>query len=151
MDACKELSPLIAAGGVILTALGSVLSYRAARWNLRRDLELELRRERLNALRQLWAISEPLAKYGRAGAVTKGSIDRLAMELRKWYFQVGGMFLTEPSRDAYFEFQESLHDAMKPLETEETVLDDATFESVRRKGSALRTTLRSAFKGFPKM
>lgn len=32
-----------AAGGIIVAAITGILSYRSARWNLRRELEVDLR------------------------------------------------------------------------------------------------------------
>jgi hypothetical protein len=56
-----------AAAGIIVAAITGILSYRSARWNLRRELEVDLRRQRLEAFKALWALSEPLAMYGRTG------------------------------------------------------------------------------------
>jgi hypothetical protein len=134
-------------------AIASFVSYRIARWNIRKDLEVELRRQKLDAFKKLWAISQPLAKYGRAEPVTTETIAQLSQDLRRWYFEEGGMFLTDASRDKYFEFQESLQNAIKSQKSgaAEVTLDEATFEPLRTKGSELRTTLRDSFGGFPQM
>ena len=141
--------------GVLVAVITGVLGYRTARWNLRRDLELELRRQRLEAFKKLWALSEPLAKYGRTSPVTKvtvAAMDDLSNDLRHWYFSQGGMFLSDESRDAYFRFQDALqtviHDHPPDSDNE---LDEETRERIREQGSLLRTSLRAAFKGFPRM
>jgi len=85
-----------AAGGIIVAAITGVLSYRSARWNLRRELEVDLRRERLKAFKALWALPEPLAKYGRTGpaaTATAASMEKLSGDLRHWYFAQEGCFL----------------------------------------------------------
>lgn len=143
-----------AVAGVIVAAITGLLSYRSARWNLRRDLEVDLRRQRLEALKALWALSEPLAKYGRTGpaaAVTPASIEKLSGDLRHWYFAQGGMFLTDESRDAYFNFQDALQEVIQEASDKDRELDEVTRERIREPGSTLRTSLRSAFKGFPRM
>ena len=141
--------------GVLVAVITGVLGYRTARWNLRRDLEVELRRQRLEAFKKLWALSEPLAKYGRTSPVTKvtaASMVSLSNDLRHWYFSQGGMFLSDESRDAYFRFQDALQTAThdQPPDSDNE-LDEATREQIREQGSLLRTSLRSAFKGFPRM
>jgi negative regulator of sigma E activity len=73
---------LTAAAGVVVAAVTGVLSYRGARWNVRKDLEVDLRRERLKAFKELWSLLEPLAKYARPDPVTAASMRRLAAELR---------------------------------------------------------------------
>src|SRR4051794_1818319 len=99
-----------AIAGIAIAACTGILSYRTARWNARKDMEVELRRQRLDAFKRLWALSEPLAKYGRTGpetSVTPASMEMLSRDLRHWYFSEGGMFLSDSSRDAYFHFQDA--------------------------------------------
>jgi hypothetical protein len=143
-----------AAGGIIVAAITGVLSYRSARWNLRRELEVDLRRQRLEAFKALWALSEPLAKYGRTGpasTATPAAMEKLSGDLRHWYFAQGGMFLTDESRDAYFGFQDALQSVVHDAIGKDQALDEETREQIREQGSLLRTSLRAAFKGFPQM
>jgi hypothetical protein len=73
-----------AVAGIIVAVITGFLSYRTARWNLRKDLEVDLRRQRLAAFKELWALSEPLAKYGRSGpitTVTPASMEKLSSDL----------------------------------------------------------------------
>lgn len=152
MAETSVLGPMLtASGAVVAAALTGFVTYRLAQWNMRKDLEVELRRQRLDAFRKLWALSQPLAKYGRSEPVTPAVIVRLSQDLRRWYFEEGGMFLSDASRDSYFEFQESLKKVIESKGSDETSLDDATFESLRKKGSQLRTTLRDSFSRFPEM
>jgi hypothetical protein len=140
-------------GSIAVAALTGFGSYALAKWNTRKDLELELRRQRLDAFKKLWTISQPLAKWGSAEPVTPAVVARLSRDLCKWYFEEGGMFLTDSSRDAYFRFQESLQSTIESnaKSPQSSVLDATVFESLRQKGSDVRTTLRAAFSGFPQM
>ncbi len=143
-----------AAAGIIVAAITGILSYRSARWNLRRELEVDLRRQRLEAFKALWALSEPLAKYGRTGpaaTATPASMEKLSGDLRHWYFAQGGMFLTDESRDAYFGFQDALQSVVQGAVSKDQALDEEVREQIREKGSLLRTSLRASFKGFPRM
>lgn len=144
------LTAVSAVGGAALTGF---VTYSLGRWNIRKDLEVELRREKLHAFKKLWAISEPLAKYGRAEPVTPAVLAGLSQNLRKWYFEQGGMFLSDASRNKYFEFQESLQAAIgsHTQGSEGTQVKAQVFESVRAKGSELRSALRTSFSGFPQM
>jgi hypothetical protein len=143
-----------AAGGIIVAAITGILSYRSARWNLRRELEVDLRGQRLEAFKALWALSEPLAKYGRTGpaaTATPTAMEKLSGDLRHWYFTQGGMFLADESRDAYFDFQDALQSVIQGAAGKDQVLDEEIREQIREKGSLLRTSLRASFKGFPRM
>ena len=96
----------------------------------------------------------PLAKYGRtepSSRATPRSMDALSNDLRHWYFTQGGMFLSDPSRDAYFEFQDALQEVINGAHDQAMELDEATREGLRQRASRLRTSLRAAFEGFPRM
>jgi hypothetical protein len=78
-------------------------------------------------------------------------LETLSSRLRHWYFAQGGMFLSDSSREAYFAFQEALQAVIQAAPDEDEELDEPTRERIREKGSALRDSLRTAFKGFPQM
>jgi hypothetical protein len=79
-------------------------------------------------------------------------MEKLSRDVRHWYFSEGGMFLSDSSRDAYFAFQDALQMVIQGAASEkDKELDEGTREQIREKGSLLRTSLRSAFRGFPQM
>jgi hypothetical protein len=85
-----------------------------------------------------------LAKYARPEPVTASRLRKLAEELRGWYFEVGGLFLSDDSRDRYFDLQDAIVDELKKKRDDENQeLDHASFEAIRKKGSTLRTSLSS--------
>ena len=103
-----------------------------------------LRADRLPAYLQLWALFEPLARYARPGPFTYADAWALSEGMRRWYFQVGGIFLSERSRTVYFE----LRDALKTLEQApewqaraDIEVPAETFTKIQQKASNLRTTL----------
>jgi hypothetical protein len=89
----------------------------------------------------LWALTEALPRYGKQRDVTISDLLELIENLRGWYFERGGLFLSPDSRDAYFAFQTALAKATRGHEPYETI-DPATREQLRESGSSLRTTLR---------
>ncbi len=104
--------------------------------------DLELYRQRIESYRKLWALTEALAKYAREKKdFTTEDAERLSAELRRWYFQEGGLFLSQRARTAYFAFQEELRDIVKRHSSVTESLDEHSFEEVRNKSSILRTAL----------
>ncbi len=133
---------------VISALLGVFGSYLAARQKFRDDLQAKydesLRNDRLKAYKNLWALTKTLPLYARTEAVTGHKLKEMAIDLRKWYFEDGGIFLTDNSREAYFELQKKIQKVLKNQQADLTAeLDDGTFEAVRKLGSKLRTNLSS--------
>jgi hypothetical protein len=135
--------------GLITFVLGGLGTYFTTRWKIRKDLESEygriVREARLRTYPMLWVTLQPFALYARTWPVTNRTVQELAVSLRQWYFETGGMFLTDRSRDAYFAVQKALAQylSIHPYreEAREEDLDPSAFESIRTLGSALRTAL----------
>jgi hypothetical protein len=126
-------------------SLGAVGSYIGLYWKVKKELEAlydkDLRTKRLNAYTELWKLLQPLAKYSWPIPVTAASLENLSADLRKWFFEVGGLFLSERTRKEYFALQNAL--TIKIANCKEHLdreLSDADFLAIRTKGSQLRTS-----------
>jgi hypothetical protein len=129
-------------------AVGSLGTYFGIQWKVRAELagdyDKSLRDARVKVYQELWSSLQPLAKYARPGPVTYQTIAQMAGELRGWYFEKGGLYFSERARDAYFLLQEALAEALKnrPVTTTpQTELESLAFETLRQRGSALRTAM----------
>jgi hypothetical protein len=137
------VAAVLALLGTVVTVVVTALVTRA---RVRRDLESEydisLRGERLAAYRELWRALQPLAKYSRPAPVTYRLLGRLLTELRAWYFQTGGLFLSTGSRDAYFALMDELRERLlrRPVDTS-SELEFHHFERLRQLGSDLRSAM----------
>lgn len=124
--------------------VGAASSYLGLYWKVKKELEAqydkELRAERLKAYAALWKLLQPIAKYSRPDPVTASSLQELSVYLQRWYFETGGLFMSERTRDAYFALQDELLEktttAREHLDQE---LSNADFETIRTTGSRLRT------------
>lgn len=133
---------------IISALLGIFGSYIAARQKFRDDLQAKydesLRNDRVAAYKQLWALTKTLALYARPEPVTGNKLKELSIALREWYFEVGGIFLTDNSRDAYFKLQKKIKSLLEIRQADlARELDEPTFEEVRKLSSDLRTNLSS--------
>jgi hypothetical protein len=124
-------------------ALGAVGGYIALVSKVRKDLEAaydkDLRTDRLEAYKDLWTLLERLAKYAPLGPVTGAVLKDVSEKLRHWYFTVGGLYLTDDTRDAYFALQEALVAFVSKCTNMSADLAAEEFETIRQKGSWLRT------------
>ena len=129
---------------VVTALVTAYLTTRKIREDMEAKYDTDLRDRRLKVYAELWASLEPLAKYAPPGPVTPRTLADLSRSLCAWYFRAGGLFLSEPARDAYFALQDSLvaHEKADGPDAHRA-LDHTAFEAVRGRGSLLRTQLAS--------
>jgi hypothetical protein len=144
---------IVAVIGLVGSAAGAMwAAYVGTRRRIAAELEgrydAELKDQRLGVYPKLWATLEPLALYARdpPGYPTRAEIAKLAVGLRRWYFNDGGLYLSAESREAYFDLQKALtalttsaswNAAGRPSDQ----IDKDTFHHLREIGSWLRTAL----------
>jgi hypothetical protein len=126
--------------GFIPTYLAAILKYRK---ELESEYDKDLRNKRIEAYKVLWCHLQPLAKYARIEPFSYNKVNTLLVDLRKWYFENGGIYLTENSRDRYFDLMDELQKISLSNNTK-SVVDQTNreiieFDGVRELGSLLRT------------
>ena len=111
-----------------------------ARTELAAGYDADLRSERLKAYRELWKRLERLASNPPPGPVTGPVLDEIALELREWYFQQGGIFMSRPSQRAYVKLQEGIGaSSSQTTRSTDGVLAEREIETIRKLASVLRT------------
>ena len=128
--------------------VSAIITHLSTRAKIRLDLAAEydkkLQESRLETYKELWAMLEPLARYGRDELVTYAVIRSISDKTRIWYFQRGGIFLTERSRKPYFKWKEVMQpvlDARDSTNQPDLAIDPKQLELIVAAGSALRTAL----------
>ena len=92
-------------GGAILTYLTAILKFRK---ELEADFDKELRDHRLKVYEELWRLLEALARYDLPKPLTPKVLHELSVSMRKWYFEKGGLYLSDNTRDVYFGLKEAV-------------------------------------------
>lgn len=128
--------------------VSAVITHFSTRAKIRLDLAAEydkkLQESRLDTYKELWAKLEPLARYGRDTSVTYAVIRSISDQTRSWYFQKGGIYLTERSRKPYFKWKEAMQpvlDAHDSAKHPDVAIDLKQLKLILAAGSALRTAL----------
>lgn len=99
--------------GAILTALmGGIFGFGVA-WltihlQLQVDFDKDLRAERIQSYKKLVMKLARLPKYPEPIPLGFKDTHCLAISLKDWYFEEGGLFLSEQSREKYFDLQDAL-------------------------------------------
>jgi hypothetical protein len=121
---------------VLTAVLAAVGTYLTTRRNLQATFDTSLRDLRIDAYKLLWLDLEGLAKYARPKPLTEDEAGKLAVTLRKWYFETGGLFLSVRTRQDYFALLDGLETVTAAAEKRLRPEDD---EFLRVLGSRLRT------------
>ncbi len=128
--------------------VSAIITYFSTRSKLRLDLAAEydksLQESRLETYKELWSMLEPLARFGRDETVTYAVIRSISDKSRGWYFQKGGIYLTERSRKPYFKWKEAMQpvlDAHDFAKQRDSAITPQQLEPILATGSTLRTAL----------
>lgn len=109
------LSPLIT--GLLGIVSGIVGTYLTAILKFRKDLEAEydkdLRSRRLDVYKTLWNHLQLVARYDRPKPLTLSTLEELTIAMRTWYFNEGGIYLSEPTRAKYFALKEAIRQLLE--------------------------------------
>lgn len=137
--------------GLVSGLVSAVITFFVTREKVRLDLTAEydrkLRSERLDAYRELFKRMKPLARYSPEKPLTYKIIRETSEDLRDWYFDVGGIYLSKDSRDPYFELKGLMqqvidHEEFKdPHDQKTRDALDVLLKTIVEKGSDLRTLL----------
>ena len=118
--------------GLISGLVSAVITFFVTRAKVRLDLTAEydrkLRSERLDAYRELFKRLKPLARYSPEKPLTYKIIKDTSEDLRDWYFDIGGIYLSKESRTPYFD----LKGLMQAIIDNEKFKDDPKSDEVRR-------------------
>jgi hypothetical protein len=106
---------IVAVGAIVGAYLAAYYKGRKdeqlAHSRVSQDLQIEydknLRDSRIEYYMKLWSCMRSLAKYPEA-QLTYDSIKPLSESLRDWYFEGGGLVMTERTRESYFDLQDGL-------------------------------------------
>lgn len=102
-----------------------------------------IRAKRIVVYEELWRRLKLLARYDREKQLTPAVIREISQAMMQWYFEVGGLYLSDESRVPYFELKEALRMIFEEgnYQPDEVVrVEDQ--EVLIQKASRLRASLR---------
>jgi hypothetical protein len=140
------------ATAVVAALVGGVISaagtYLGIHWKVRKDLEAKydesLRNLRMAAYGELWALTSDLAAFAPDRTPTRSKLTALSEKLTAWYFETGGLYLSEETRDACVALQRALlavTSSDRWASPRGGKVDVNTFDHLREIASRLRTRM----------
>jgi hypothetical protein len=146
MDFESLVVPLIS--GLVAGIISAVLTYFGTRSKIRLDLTAEydkdLRASRLEVYKTLWTLLKPLARYSREGPLTYQLVKNISEEMRDWYFDTGGIYLSRQSRGPYFKMKEVMQaiiDDASLVQRADEPLSEVNIKALLKSGTRLRESL----------
>jgi hypothetical protein len=134
--------------GGVAGGVSAAITYFSTRAKLRLDLaaqyDKQLQEKRLAAYMDLWAMLEPLARFGRDKLVTYAVLKDISDKTRSWYFHVGGIYLTRASVAPYFNWKglmQPILDNADLATNPDKPIPQSQLEAIIAAGSALRSSL----------
>ena len=140
--------------GLVSGVLSSALTYFSTRSKIRLDMRVEydksLHEKRLALYKDLWPKTEPLARFSPHCILTYNILKNVTEELRRWYFNEGGIYLSKRSRKPYFALKRELqrvleddHLVKQPDGPIDTKLRDAVLDAASRLRTSLADDVRA--------
>ena len=126
--------------GIIVTYLAAILKYRK---EIEIDFDRELREKREDVYSELMKILAYFARYDLPEQINKITLEDKSIRLREWFFNQGGLFLSDKSRDPYFDLKKQIGKLLdKPSYGESPSLEDTDeFKKIIATASLLRHNL----------
>jgi hypothetical protein len=136
--------------GILAASFAAYFKYRSDLSIMERNLltvyDTDLRNKRIMVYSALWKFFRPLDKYSPPQLVTYKTLQDLISDLRQWYFETGGLFLSQKSLDRYYDLVEKLtrllHDGRAhEEELAEKKVGKEDLDSLMKAGQTLRWAL----------
>ena len=102
-------------------------------------IDTDLRQRRVDIYGELWKLTALASMWPRNTDLEYEQVAEFSRLMRKWYFEKGGMFLSESARGAYGEVQKTNHALIEKKLSGKVA--DTDYDSLRGVCSALRTAL----------
>ena len=124
----------------LVGVLGAVLGATLSSWLAGRAKAADAVRElRLKAYPPVWEQTSVISRWPRTDA-TWSHISGLHVTLRTWYYETGGLYLSENARRRYGSLQELLAQLLD-LHKDVEVIDPADYAALMEEASAFRSAL----------
>ncbi len=102
-------------------------------------IDSDLRAHRIEVYSELWKGTSLLPQWPRNQQLTYPQLQQFRTDLRDWYFERGGMYLSHNAFEAYRNVQEALGAVL--AESKDCPVKDHDYDSVRTQCSKLRSEL----------
>jgi hypothetical protein len=132
----------VAVSGAFGVVFGGATAVIKGALTTRSKTSEELRGQRLNAYQAVWVKTATTSRYPPA-EITWADLEALHLAFRSWYFTIGGIFLSERTRDRYFDVQELLNvylESHRPAGPAAAVAPD-DYDAIATTCSSFRTAM----------
>jgi hypothetical protein len=109
----------------------------------RRNDDPEIIKARRHAYEELYRILKPFARYDLPEPVEAETLRRVTTAMRDWYFDAGGLYLTDQCREPYFALKEAIKTVLDhPRNQANQQIGHEDFDLLLGAASRLRAAMR---------
>lgn len=128
---------------IVSSLIGGIVAYAGAVINsslaTRAQIDQNLRDSRTNVYKDLWRRTGLLPQWPKSQDVTYAKLTDFSRDLRHWYFNDGGIYLSTEARETYGKVQETVSTVLQ--DANQGKVTDEHYEQIREVCSQLRTEL----------
>jgi hypothetical protein len=134
-------------GGIRKERSDRRMQIAAHKQKLEQEYDITLRTKRIEAYKALWSCLYLLRFFSRPKMIDRTGIEYLTTRLTYWYYNEGGIFLTEASQKAYTSLMEMLKEYCEKHSDDKSIADDymkqekSEYHKIRKAASVFRTIL----------
>lgn len=134
---------------VVTAVIGALTGAGAALLKNRIDYQHEVRSElwnkRYESYKRIWKLTQLLPRWPKNETLTYKGLFTLSTQCQNWYFEDGGILLSESGRKKYGTMQETITNIRmkKQADGTDSLLDGSDYTIVMEACSAFRTAMTS--------
>lgn len=131
-------------GAIVGAALSAIATWRMATVTITAAFEGEKYRQRLTCYQALWSQTQRIRRTPDAEDRTNEGLQETLNNLDRWYFQTGGLLLTDEARKAYFNL---IRHIQHQLDSKQTHITPEEYLQVFDAAVALRDVTATEVRG----
>lgn len=135
MDRLAESLITLVIGGLLGGLVKSLLDYRSQVFS-------QLWNKRLEAYEKLWRVMKQFPRWPRLDGVTYLNVYEMSIAMKDWYFDAGGILMSEKTRTLYGNLQDEINDGiLKNKKIDSTEVTGEEYDRIQKLCSTVRSEI----------
>jgi hypothetical protein len=130
--------------GLVGAFTGLLAAYVKNRIDYQHEIRSDLWNKRYNAYTKIWKMTQAIPRWPKNDSLTYQQLVDLSVGFQEWYFNDGGILLSESGREKYGTMQEGITNILNHQKTERSSpVNEPDYNSALASCSQFRTAITS--------